>query len=651
MTPSASSVLSPEEVSALRHDLRTPVNHIVGYCELLLEDLDGDADRERRESLHEVLSTVREILGMINAALPASGMSVTRSDIDELYERIRTPQSRMARVIETLIVPGETNAELASDVRKILDATNRLVAVERPSRAMAVPTPRGSSRRTPSTPFAAAVRPSESKGRILVVDDVEDNRAVLTRHLKRQGYDVDPAVNGYQALEMAANGSYDLILLDVRMPGIDGHEVLDRIKTEPSLRDIPVVMISADDELTTIAACIEAGAEDFLPKPFDQVILKARISASIEKKRLRNMEVDYLHQVDRVVEAAHAVERGQYSPELLAEVARRDDAVGRLARVFDSMVAGIRVREERLSDQVSNLRREIDDAKQRVTGEESLELDSGTLIPGELFAERYQITRVIGRGGMGTVYKAMDNELDEEIAIKLLKSEAISSDPTMAERFKTEIRLARRISHRNVVRTHDFGETSGAYYVTMEYVEGITLRELIDMRKRLSPSSTMGIARQLAASLVIAHEEGVIHRDIKPQNLLLDADGVLKVMDFGIARLAERTSTVTQTGMVIGTPAYMAPEQLLAEAVDARSDLYSAGIVLYECLTGALPFDAGSPIALIAKVLNTVPAAPADIVPGTPAPLSSLVMRLISKEADERPQTAADLSELLAQIS
>lgn len=200
------------------------------------------------------------------------------------------------------------------------------------------------------------------------------------------------------------------------------------------------------------------------------------------------------------------------------------------------------------------------------------------------------------------------------------------------------------------MRTHDFGESGGAYYVTMEYVEGITLRELIDMRKRLSASSTIGIARQLASALTIAHEEGIIHRDVKPQNLLLDAAGVLKVMDFGIARLAERTSTLTQSGMVVGTPAYMAPEQLLAETVDARSDLYAAGIVLYESLTGVLPFEAVSPIALIAKVLNNIPPSPAERVPEVPASLSALVMRLISKEADERPQSAVELGELLAQI-
>jgi serine/threonine protein kinase len=184
----------------------------------------------------------------------------------------------------------------------------------------------------------------------------------------------------------------------------------------------------------------------------------------------------------------------------------------------------------------------------------------------------------------------------------------------------------------------------------MEYVEGITVRELIDMRGHLSAASTLGIAQQLAASLEVAHEQGVIHRDIKPQNLLLDADGVLKVMDFGIARLAQRTSTLTQAGMVIGTPAYMAPEQLLAEEVDARSDLYGVGVVLYECLTGSLPFDAASPIALIAKVLHTAPIAPAVRDPSVPEPLSDLVMRLLDKEPAGRPASARELRELLAEL-
>ena len=630
-----SAALDPAAVSALRHDLRTPVNHIVGYCELLLDDAATD---EQRGALQAAIASARDVLSLIEAALPASGAAVTPERVDELRSRLQAPHDRILAAMDTL---GPA-AGLAADVAKVRHATGQLLAIDRASVSRpAAPAPSPSA---PSAPSAA------SRGRILVVDDVEDNRTVLRRHLTRQGYTADEAPDGETALRMARTTAYDLMLLDVRMPGIDGIEVLVRTKRDPATRDLPVVMISAADELSTIAGCIEAGADDFLPKPFDPVILGARVSASVEKKRLRDLEVDYLRQVDRVVQAAAAVEKGTYAPGTLAEVGRRDDTIGHLARVFDAMAAGIRAREERLHAQVDTLKREIDEAKRGSAGGTDAEPDAGTLIPGALFADRYTITRVVGRGGMGMVYKAHDRELDEDVAIKLLRPDVLRGDPTMVERFKSEIRLARRISHTNVVRTHDFVEREGTYYVTMEYVEGITLRELIELRTRLSAEATLGIARQLAVSLAVAHEQGVVHRDLKPENLLLDPAGVLKVMDWGIAKLADRSSTITQAGMVVGTPAYMAPEQLLAETVDARSDLYAAGVVLYECLTGVLPYEAGNPLTLIARVLNQVPAAPHERIAEVPAPLSSLVMRLLAKDPAGRPQTAAELGELLAQI-
>ncbi len=638
--------LSADEVATLRHDMRTPVNHIVGYCELLLEDAEGPDHAARRARLEESLRAVRDALEMINASLSPGGRDVTQRDVDALYDRLRAPHARIMESMAALLTPQDhatVDEEFSADVRKIRNATEQLVAAKRSASIEPAA--------TPERDIAAAENiSSEGRGTILIVDDEPNNRAVLERHLERQGYTVVSAGDGAKALEIVQRASCDVVLLDVRMPGMDGREVLRRIKQDPATRDIPVVMISAADDLSTIAGCIEAGADDFLPKPFDQVILRARVGASIEKKRLRNLEVDYLRQVERVAEAATAVERGIYAAGSLAQVAERGDALGRLARVFDSMAVGVKAREQRLQDHVTNLR-EMDEAKRSAaaTGD-TQEPDDGALIPGELFANRYQITRVVGRGGMGMVYKARDRELAEDVAIKTLRSNAMSDDPTVVERFKTEIRLARRISHRNVVRTHDLGEHDGAYYVTMEYVEGITVRELIDMRGHLSVPSTLGIAQQLAASLEVAHDQGVIHRDIKPQNMLLDPDGVLKVMDFGIARLAQHTSTLTQAGMVIGTPAYMAPEQLLAEEVDARSDLYAVGVVLYECLTGALPFEGASPIALIAKVLHTVPVSPAERDASVPLPLSGLVMRLLDKEPGGRPGSAAELRELLAEL-
>ena len=258
----------------------------------------------------------------------------------------------------------------------------------------------------------------------------------------------------------------------------------------------------------------------------------------------------------------------------------------------------------------------------------------------------YKILDQLGAGGMGVVYRARDLELDEEIAIKTLRPELLT-DATLLARFKDEIRLARRLSDQNIVRTHDFGEWSGVCFLTMEYVEGITVRELLDTRGRLGTSSTLAIATQLAHSLSVAHEHGVIHRDIKPQNLLLDDAGVLKVMDFGVARLAERSSTLTEVGLVLGTPAYMPPEQLLAEPVDARSDLYAAGVVLYECLTGKPPFEAASVTSLVAKLLTQEARPPVAVNAEIPPALSALIMRLLAKKPDDRVQSAAELSQQL----
>jgi serine/threonine protein kinase len=260
------------------------------------------------------------------------------------------------------------------------------------------------------------------------------------------------------------------------------------------------------------------------------------------------------------------------------------------------------------------------------------------------------VSSIVGRGGMGMVYRATDRELGEEVAVKLLRAELLGSDETAIERFKNEIRLARRISHRNVVRTHDLGECDGAYFVTMEYVRGITVRELLQTRGRLGVASTLALARQLVDALAVALDAVVVHRDVKPENALVDDQGVLKVMDFGIARLAQGASNVTQAGLVVGTPAYMAPEQLLGEEVDGRTDLYAVGVVMYECLTGVLPFVAPSPIAVISKVLTTAPVPPLSRNPEVPAALSALVVELLSKSGAERPQHARALLDRLAEV-
>ncbi len=639
--PASGNGLAPEALAELRHNLRTPLNHVIGYTEMLLEDAADPAPASRRAPLEQTLTAARHALERINATLgTVSGAGA--GEVARLFEDLREPRDRIIQAISGLLPEADgTDPGFTADLRKILMAAERLIPQDAPPGAAPVE-PTGSR----AAPVAADT--AGPKARILVVDDGAENREVLRRRLERSGHAVEAAEHGRRALELLAERPFDLVLLDVLMPELDGFAVLEAIKGDPKLRDIPVIMISALDDMPGIVRCIEHGAEDFLHKPFDPVLLRARINASLEKKRLRDQEVEYLHEVGRVIDAATAVEAGSYRAGALAPVARRADELGRLARVFDSMVSQMKAREERLRDQVRDLRAEIEVAR-RDTKDIPLSVDGGNLRPGERFATRYQVQGEIGRGGMGTVYRARDLELEEDVAIKTLRPEFVT-DRTLLERFKDEIRLARRLTHQNIVRTHDFGEWSGVYFLTMEYVEGITVRALLDTRGRLGISSTLAIAAQLAQSLVVAHEHGVIHRDIKPQNLLLDDAGVLKVMDFGIARLAERSTSVTEAGLVVGTPAYMPPEQLMAETVDARSDLYAAGVVLYECLTGKPPFEGSTVISLVAKLLSQEAPPPAAVNPEVPPALSALVLRLLAKKPEDRVQTAAQLLEQLAPL-
>jgi serine/threonine-protein kinase len=276
---------------------------------------------------------------------------------------------------------------------------------------------------------------------------------------------------------------------------------------------------------------------------------------------------------------------------------------------------------------------------------------TGMLAVGQTFAGRYDVKSMLGMGGMGVVYRAVDKELNEPVAIKTLKADALAADPALLQRFKDEIRLARKITHRNVVRTHDLGEVEGMYYITMEFCEGTSLKHLIQSRGHLPVNVTLTVGKQLCRALEVAHEQGVIHRDIKPQNLIMEPSGTLKVMDFGIARLASRTDGMTQAGTAIGTPEYMAPEQLLGDKVDFRADLYAAGCVLFECLTGRTPFVAESAITLVAKQLEELPPSPATLNGEVPESLAALILRTLSKSPDERPPSAAALLEELDKIA
>jgi CheY-like chemotaxis protein/tRNA A-37 threonylcarbamoyl transferase component Bud32 len=459
---------------------------------------------------------------------------------------------------------------------------------------------------------------------MLVVDDVEQLREVLQRKLEQKNHTVVCASSGPEALYLSEAEAFDIILLDMMMPHMDGFQTLDRLKSSPATRDLPVIMISATYDSATIARCIERGAADYLPKPFDPVLLHARIGACLDDRDVRKPEREYQRDVIRIVSAAVAVERGTYAAGSLTGVSERGDELGTLARIFDSMAAGIRQREQTLREQLERLREEVAGVSDASTTD--CDDASEALRSSVAFASRYTIERPIGRGGMGTVYLAVDKEMGERVAIKTLMPKVLSADETAMDRFRNEIRLARQLSHRNIVRTHDLGSAGGVSFVTMEFVAGTTLRSVMDARGPLNIKATLAVARQLADALACAHGEGIIHRDIKPENLLVDSTGRIKVMDFGIACLAHRTSGLTEAGMFMGTPTYMAPERLQSETADARSDLYSMGVLLYECITGRPPFEAKTHMSFVAKVLTEAAIPPIMLTPDVSQAVSAMIM-------------------------
>jgi serine/threonine-protein kinase len=268
-----------------------------------------------------------------------------------------------------------------------------------------------------------------------------------------------------------------------------------------------------------------------------------------------------------------------------------------------------------------------------------------TLRPGDIFAGRYRIEGVLGKGGMGVVLRARDQQLDEDVALKVIRPE-IQMEPGFLDQLKQEIKLARRITHKYVLRTHDFGESEGIPFVSMEYLKGVTLKQLQQDRGSLPIGLVMRIARQVAEGLEAAHAEGVVHRDIKPLNILFDARGDAKLMDFGLAAPVAAQGT-DSGGQVFGTPRYMAPEQVRGEAVDPRTDLYALGIMLFELTTGFAPYDHDSVSETLRMQLHAPIPKAKDMAPALPEGFSFLVERLMQKQKEDRPASAAEVVETL----
>jgi DNA-binding response OmpR family regulator len=293
----------------VRHTLRTPLNHIIGYSEMLLEEASERGLEAFTADLQKIQKAGKQLLGFINEFFDSPTIQKTAAD-----------------------PPKTTTADDLFREAK------------------------------PNSHFLPAAQRA-APGRILVVDDNESNRDMLSRRLQHERYDVFVGGNGHEALALLGTQAVDLILLDVMMPEMNGHDVLKQVKANATWRDIPVIMISALDEIESVVRCIEQGAEDYLPKPFDPVLLRARIGACLEKKRLRDQEVLYLKDVGHVTHAAAAVEAGEFATEMLSDVSKRPDELGQLARVFERMAREVAAREEQLKQQIQVLTIEIDQTK------------------------------------------------------------------------------------------------------------------------------------------------------------------------------------------------------------------------------------------------------------------------------------------------
>jgi serine/threonine-protein kinase len=268
---------------------------------------------------------------------------------------------------------------------------------------------------------------------------------------------------------------------------------------------------------------------------------------------------------------------------------------------------------------------------------------------GDVIGDRYKVRSELGRGGMGVVFRASDLELDEEVALKVMLPGAFAQATEGVAKLKHEVRLARRISHPNVVRVHDLVESDGLRCLSMEYVPGMTLLKLLRQHGRLALAPGLQIAKQLCRGLAAVHAEGIVHRDLKPQNIMVLPNGVVKLMDFGVSS-GRQGSQAGEDRIVIGTPAYMSPEQCRGEELDVHSDLYSLGIVLWEMFVGRIPFSASSAGAMIQQQLTVMPPPLHELRAEVPPELDRIVTACLAKLPLHRPASAAVVYQSLREI-
>ncbi|MFZ9886043.1 MAG: protein kinase domain-containing protein [Myxococcota bacterium] len=440
------------------------------------------------------------------------------------------------------------------------------------------------------------------KPTILVVEDDPTNRRMLTVFLGKSGYQVESAEDGETALTLLGQRRYDLVLLDVMMPGISGIEVLQEIRRTYTAQQLPVIMATALGDSADIVRALSLGANDYVTKPFEFKVLLARVQTRL------------------------AVDLSRPTPKGLAigPVDKGRDTVTVMGVGDDKQAAPA-----------------PDGSKAAVVHR----LQSSRLPGlGEVLDSRYRLDEVIGTGGAGVVYRARHLSLESEVAVKILRCPA-NADQELLQRFRNEGVVGCRVRHPNAVQVMDFTVTDdGIAYLVMELLTGTDLADLLKAEGRVSLERSLEIIKPACEALAEAHRLGVIHRDIKPANLFLHESPrgeVVKVLDFGIAKLVGLAASAAQetTGQVVGTTLYMPPERLRNLPYDGAADVYSMGIVLFEMLTGSRPFesDDADPLAVAVMHLTKPPPHVSDRRHGTPVEIDSLVLDCMQKDPRRRP--------------
>jgi HAMP domain-containing protein len=342
--------------------------------------------------------------------------------------------------------------------------------------------------------------------------------------------------------------------------------------------------------------------------------------------------------IEQLALGADAVRQGQLDIELPRA---RADEVGKLARAFGAMVAELREKHE-----LERLLAELRAGSATATGQLPVAASPDGPQVGDLFASRYQILKLLGTGGMGRVFQARDLELEEVVALKVLSPELFADPERHLRLLRNEIKAARAITHPNVVRMHDLGEVDGVRFVSMEYVAGTTLRPLLGKSGRMDLAPGLQIAKQLCRGLQAVHAAGIVHGDLKPDNVIVMPSGLVKLMDFGVARRSRAGSSMT----VIGTPRYASPEHARGAELDERSDIYSLGVVMFEMFAGQAPLAAADTRELIRLHLYGAPPSPRDFRPDLPELLAEIIGRCLAKSRLDRPATAAEVDRALMRV-